>query len=63
MPHSVYGLKRDDVGYKELDDPNLVSPIIMSTRMLDESEDIRAMLELIYRLYDEFKMTYLPPHG
>lgn len=63
VPHGVYGLKRDDVGYKELDDPNLVSPIIMSTRMLDESEDIRAMLELIYRLYDEFKMTYLPPHG
>ncbi|KVN14904.1 MULTISPECIES: LysR family transcriptional regulator [unclassified Burkholderia] len=62
VPHSVYGLKRDDVRYKELDDPNLVSPIIMSTRMLDESEDIRAMLELIYRLYDEFKMDYLPPH-
>ncbi|AOJ73318.1 MULTISPECIES: LysR family transcriptional regulator [Burkholderia] len=62
VPHSVYGLKRDDVGYKELDDSNLVSPIIMSTRMLDESEDIRAMLELIYRLYDEFQMDYLPPH-
>ncbi|AIO69990.1 LysR family transcriptional regulator [Burkholderia oklahomensis] len=62
VPRSVHGLKRDDVSYKELDDPNLVSPIIMSTRMLDESEDIRAMLALIYRLYDEFNMDYQPPH-
>jgi len=61
VPGSVYGLKRDDVGYKELDDPNLVSPIIMSTRLLDESADLRAMLELIYQLYDEAKMDYLPP--
>ncbi|AOJ65217.1 LysR family transcriptional regulator [Burkholderia ubonensis] len=61
VPHSVYGLKRDDVSYKPLDDPNLVSPIIMSMRMLDESEDIRAMQALIYRLYDEAKMAYLPP--
>ncbi|HXZ10190.1 MAG TPA: LysR family transcriptional regulator, partial [Paraburkholderia sp.] len=50
------------VSYRELDDPNLVSPIIMSMRMLDESEDVRAMLELIYALYDEAEMVYLPPH-
>ncbi|AOJ05846.1 MULTISPECIES: LysR family transcriptional regulator [Burkholderia] len=62
VPRSVHGLKRDDVSYKELDDPNLVSPIIMSTRMLDESTDIRAMLTLIYQLYDEFNMEYQPPH-
>ncbi|WP_323122270.1 LysR family transcriptional regulator [Burkholderia alba] len=61
VPRSVYGLKRDDVSYKELDDANLVSPIIMSMRMLDESEDIEAMLALIYRIYDEIKMDYLPP--
>ncbi|GAB2892352.1 LysR family transcriptional regulator [Paraburkholderia jirisanensis] len=61
VPSSVYGLKRDDVGYKELDDPKLVSPVIMIMRLLDESEDLRAMLELIYQLYDEAKMEYLPP--
>ncbi|MGV2290804.1 LysR family transcriptional regulator [Trinickia sp. YCB016] len=61
VPSSVYGLKRDDVSYKELDDPKLVSPIIMSMRMLDESEDVRAMLELIYALYVEEKMEFLPP--
>lgn len=61
VPSSVYGLKRDDVSYMNLDDPNLVSPIIMSMRMLDESEDISAMLKLIYALYVEEKMEFLPP--
>jgi hypothetical protein len=56
----VYGLKRDDVSYKELDDPTLVSPIIMSMRALDESRDIREMLELVYRLYEEEKIPYTP---
>jgi DNA-binding transcriptional LysR family regulator len=58
VPSSVYGLKRDDVSYRELDDPTLVSPIIMSMRALDESRDIREMLELIYRLYEEQKTPY-----
>jgi DNA-binding transcriptional LysR family regulator len=62
VPGSVYGLKRDDVSYIGLDDANLVSPIIMSIRMLDESEDISAMLKLIYALYVEEQMEYLPPH-
>ncbi|CAE6810426.1 HTH-type transcriptional regulator BenM [Paraburkholderia domus] len=62
VPSSVHGLKRDDVSYRELDDPNLVSPIIMSVRMLDESTDVRGMLELIYGLYEEEEMAYLPPH-
>jgi hypothetical protein len=35
----------------------------MSMRMLDESEDLTEMLELIYRLYEEAKMEYLPPHA
>lgn len=61
VPSSVNGLKRDDVSYKELDDPTLVSPIIMSMRALDESRDIREMLELIYRLYDEENTPYTRP--
>ncbi|MDR5816372.1 MULTISPECIES: LysR family transcriptional regulator [unclassified Caballeronia] len=60
VPSSVYGLKRDDVSYQELDDPTLVSPIIMSMRALDESRDIREMLELIYRLYEEERIDYTP---
>ncbi|SAK47278.1 LysR family transcriptional regulator [Caballeronia catudaia] len=58
VPSSVYGLKRDDVSYKELDDPTLVSPVIMSMRALDESRDIKEMLELIYRLYEEEQIDY-----
>ena len=60
VPSSVYGLKRDDVSYMELDDLTLVSPIIMSTRALDESRDIREILELIYRLYEELHIPYVP---
>jgi DNA-binding transcriptional LysR family regulator len=60
VPSSVHGLKRGDVSYKELDDPTLVSPIIMSMRALDESRDIRELLELIYRLYEEERIPYVP---
>lgn len=63
VPRSVYGLKRDDVSYKDLDDAKLVSPIIMSMRMLDESEDLERMLRLIYDLYDEEGTDYLSPAG
>ncbi|GLU33888.1 LysR family transcriptional regulator [Trinickia caryophylli] len=63
VPKSVHGLKRDDVTYKDLDDPRLVSPIIMSMRMLDESEDIRAMLSLIYALYAEEGIEHQLPTG
>ncbi|WP_211951009.1 LysR family transcriptional regulator [Cupriavidus yeoncheonensis] len=61
VPSSVYGLKRDDVSYVELDDPSLVSPIIMSMRMLDESQDLREMQAMIYQLYEELGMSYNPP--
>jgi DNA-binding transcriptional LysR family regulator len=61
VPKSVSGLKRDDVCYKELDDPHLVSPIIMSTRMLDESEDIKALRDLIYDLYKAHNIKYYSP--
>ncbi|AMM17660.1 MAG: LysR family transcriptional regulator [Pseudomonadota bacterium] len=63
VPSSVHGLKRSDVSYKELDDPTLVSPIIMSTRLLDESQDIKEILELIYRLYEEEHIPYVPRTG
>jgi hypothetical protein len=34
----------------------------MSMRALDESRDIREMLELIYRLYEEEKIPHAPPN-
>lgn len=51
IPKSVLGLKRTDVCYKLLDDPNLVSPIIMSVRAHDHSEDIKSFLALTYEVY------------
>lgn len=51
VPKSVLGLRRSDVCYKEMDEPRLSSPIIMSLRALDKSEDIKAALNLIYGLY------------
>ena len=61
VPRSVAGLQREDVSYMELDDPQLVSPIIFSTRLLDESEDIQAILNLTYRLYEEQKIPHYRP--
>lgn len=51
LPKSVLGLKRSDVVYKVLDEPNLTSPVIMSIRALDQSEAIKSLLQLIYGLY------------
>lgn len=51
VPKSVLGLRRNDVCYKEMDEPRLSSPIIMSLRALDKSEDIKSMLKLVYELY------------
>ena len=51
VPKSVLGLKRNDVCYKQMDEANLSSPIIMSIRARDTSEDIKSMLDMIYALY------------
>ena len=51
VPKSVLGLKRSDVCYKNLDEPRVTSPIIMSVRALDSSDDLKSLLDLIYGLY------------
>lgn len=51
------------MGYMELDDPTLTSPISMSMRAMDESHDIKETLELIYRLYEEERAPYVPRTG
>ena len=51
VPKSVLGLKRSDVCYKNLDEPRVTSPIIMSIRALDSSDDLKSLLDLIYSLY------------
>ena len=58
VPLSLQGMKRDDVVYLELNEKHAYSPIIMSTRAMDKSEDIKEMLDLIYCIYDEEGVPY-----
>ncbi|WP_431223269.1 LysR substrate-binding domain-containing protein [Serratia sp. L9] len=61
VPNCLHSLQRRDVIYKALNEQYLVSPIIMSTRLLDESEDIKTLLQMIYGLYEEEGIAYLKP--
>ena len=58
VPFSLQGMKRDDVVYLELNEKHAYSPIIMSTRSMDKSEEIKEMLDLIYSIYDEEGIPY-----
>lgn len=53
VPECLHSLQRQDVTYLPLPETQLVSPIIMSTRLLDESADLRALESMIYQLYAE----------
>jgi DNA-binding transcriptional LysR family regulator len=59
VPGSLSGLQRSDVSYVELNECNVVSPIIMSVRMMDQSEDLKSMLALIYDLYDAENIAHV----
>lgn len=59
VPFSLQGMKRDDVVYLELNEKHAYSPIIMSTRAMDKSEEIISMLDLIYSIYDEEGIQYV----
>lgn len=58
IPFSLQGMKRDDVVYLELNEKYACSPIIMSTRAMDKLEEIKAMLDLIYCIYDKEGIYY-----
>ncbi|KKB62833.1 LysR family transcriptional regulator [Robbsia andropogonis] len=51
VPMSVERLRRDDVVYRSLADASVVSPIIMSTRLADESEELEILKRLIEAIY------------
>lgn len=53
VPQSLEGLKRNDVVYLDLKENHAISPIIMSTRAMDRSQEILDLLQLIYDIYDE----------
>jgi DNA-binding transcriptional LysR family regulator len=53
VPAGVSRLRPDEVIYRALSDPQAVSPIIMSTRVHDQNEDIVVLRGLIDRIYQE----------
>ena len=54
VPASVRRLGRDDVAYIDLDEPKIVSPIIMSYRTNDKSPLLAHLCSLVQR-FDEWK--------
>lgn len=51
VPASVHRLRPDEVVYRPLAEPQAVSPIIMSTRLHDQSPDILLLRNLIDDIY------------
>ncbi|HWK46609.1 MAG TPA: LysR family transcriptional regulator [Stellaceae bacterium] len=54
VPTSVQRMRRDDVVYRELDDPSITSPIIMSRRFDDRSPQLDLMSKVIVEAYREW---------
>lgn len=54
VPTSVQRLRRGDVVYRELDDPTITSPIIMSRRAGDRSPQLALMAKVIFDAYTEW---------
>ncbi|NML18077.1 LysR family transcriptional regulator [Azohydromonas caseinilytica] len=53
VPTGVSRLRPDEVVYRPLSDPQAVSPIVMSTRLHDQNEDLALLRALIDRVYAE----------
>ncbi|HEU0221516.1 MAG TPA: LysR substrate-binding domain-containing protein, partial [Paracoccaceae bacterium] len=58
VPASVERLRRDNVLYVRLDEPDAKSPIIMSTRRDDPSPELALILKLIKRMYRDEGITF-----
>lgn len=58
VPASVERLRRDNVAYMALDEPDAISPIIMSHRRDDSSPEIALILKLIKRMYRDEAITF-----
>lgn len=54
VPASVQRLQRDDVVYRDLDDPGVTSPIIMSRRIDDHSPHLALMERVILESYRDW---------
>lgn len=59
VPANVQKLKREDICYKEFEEDTIVSPIILSTRKLDESGEIKRLLSMIIDIYQEEQTEHI----
>lgn len=59
VPESVQGMKRDDVVYRRVADRHAVSPVLFSARKMDQSQELRNMLEMIYEIYAETGIAHV----
>ena len=58
VPKSLYGMLRNDIHFMPIYDANAVSPVIMSMRQHDHSENLGKLLDIIYILYDQAGVAY-----
>jgi LysR family transcriptional regulator, benzoate and cis,cis-muconate-responsive activator of ben and cat genes len=58
VPESAKTLQLTHLHYIPILDENAISPIFMATRCMDESEDIKALFDCIYQVYDLEAMHY-----
>jgi DNA-binding transcriptional LysR family regulator len=58
VPASVERLRRDNVLYVSLDEPDAISPIIMSNRRDDPSPEIALILKLIKQMYRDEGISF-----
>jgi DNA-binding transcriptional LysR family regulator len=58
VPVSVTRLRRDNVEYRDLDDPTAISPNIMSCRKTDSSPDLASILGLLRDIYAEQNIAF-----
>jgi DNA-binding transcriptional LysR family regulator len=58
VPASVERLRRDNVVYRALDEPDAVSPILMSTRKGDRSKEIALIVDLLKKIYRKQGITF-----
>ena len=57
VPSSVRRLGRDDVAYQDLNEPKVMTPIIMSFRTNDKSELLEKLRQLI-REFDQWDTKF-----
>ncbi len=59
VPEGLARVNVQDIAFIPIVDDHAFSPIMMSTRTKDKSDNIRNMLNVIYDIYDQEKIAYI----